>query len=523
MGAGGQSGNSESRRFDRRTLLAAALAGGGAAIVAAASRGDTAAAGAALARAAASTKPAGSDLGAVEHVVFLMQENRSFDHYFGTYPGVRGFDDHPAGKLGAFSQPWPGGRDSHLLPFHLNSASGIGECDHDLTHEWKPQHLCRGHGDNGAFVSTHTLPEYEGPQHGTETMGYYRRRDLPFYYALADAFTICDNYHCSVLGPTHPNRLMALSGTLDPTGQHGGPILLSFEDSAAVFSVSWDTMPEVLEDAGISWKVYNPAGSPYTPAFVEQHGMVITDAILYWFRQYSNPSSPLYQKAFLPIYPNDFARDVAQGTLPAVSWLIPPDGYDEHPPAPPALGEWYTSQVLKTLMSNPKVWAKTVVFHTYDENDGFFDHVPPPVPPAGTPGEYLSTTPLTSTAQGVDGPVGLGYRVPMTVISPFSRGGHVWSGVADHTSQLRFLEARFGVKAPNISDWRRRHTADLTGTLHMGHADVSRPRLPSTSRDQAADMAALGCTSADLVEAGSGQRTYPVPVHQSMPRQERRR
>jgi phospholipase C len=205
-----------------------------------------------------------------------------------------------------------------------------------------------------------------------------------------------------------------------------------------------------------------------------------------------------------------------------VSWLIPPLGYDEHPPAPPAMGEWYTSQVLRTLMSNPKVWAKTVVFHTYDENDGFFDHVPPPVPPPGTPGEYLPTTPLASTAQGVDGPVGLGYRVPMLVISPFSRGGHVSSEVADHTSQLRFLEARFGVKAPNISAWRRKHTGDLTSALHMGHAQVSVPRLPSTAHDQAADMAALGCTSLDLDEAGTGQPVYPVPRHQSMPRQERR-
>src|ERR1700752_2426945 len=134
-------------RFDRRTMLAAALATGGGAILAAASRGDRV--GAAMAQFAARTKPAGSDLGAIEHVVFLMQENRSFDHYFGTYPGVRGFDDHPSGKLGAFSQAGPGGRDSHLLPFHLNTKSGIGECTHDLTHDWLPQHLCRGNGDNG--------------------------------------------------------------------------------------------------------------------------------------------------------------------------------------------------------------------------------------------------------------------------------------------------------------------------------------------------------------------------------------
>jgi phospholipase C len=511
----------EGARFDRRALLRATLAAGGAGLVAAVS--GRAGTGAAAIAKASNTAPAGSDLGAIEHVVFLMQENRSFDHYFGSYPGVRGFNDHRAGHLGAFAQAWPGGRERTLLPFHLDTASGIGECTYDLDHSWKGQHLSRGPGDNSAFVATHTMAEYEGPEHGTLTMGYYRRSDLPYYYALADAFTICDNYHCSVFGPTHPNRLMALSGTIDPDGHAGGPVLLTNEDSHAVYSVSWDTMPEVLEDAGVSWKVYNPEGVLYTPGFIEQHGLVASDAVLPWFRQYSNPSSALYQKAFLPLYPSDFTSDVAHGTLPAVSWLIPPIGYDEHPPAPPAMGEWYTSQVLATLWSNPSVWAKTVVFMTYDENDGFFDHVAPPVAPPGTPGEYVSVSPLPGDASGVSGPVGLGYRVPMLVISPFSRGGHVASEVSDHTSQLRFLEARFGVRAPNVSAWRRRHTGDLTSTLHMGHGVVRRPVLPSTVHDQQASMAALGCSAGDLVGAGNGQPPYPVPAHQSMPRQERRR
>ena len=125
-------------RFDRRTMLAAALATGGGAILAAASQGQGA--GAAMAQYAARTKPAGSDLGAIEHVVFLMQENRSFDHYYGTYPGVRGFDDHPKNKLGNFAQAWPGGRDKTLLPFHLDTASGIGECTNDLDHSWPAEH-----------------------------------------------------------------------------------------------------------------------------------------------------------------------------------------------------------------------------------------------------------------------------------------------------------------------------------------------------------------------------------------------
>ncbi len=292
-------------------------------------------------------------------------------------------------------------------------------------------------------------------------MGYYERQDLPFYYALADAFTIGDNYHCSVLGPTHPNRLMALSGTVDPTGHAGGPVLETSSSPDVIYSAHWDTIPEVLEDAGVSWKVYNPTGSIYLPPFFEQHG-ILSDAILPYFAQYKNPSSALYQKAFLPQYPSDFAADVASGQLPAVSWLIPPAGYDEHPSAPPALGEYYTSQVLATLTSNPEVWSKTVLFHMYDENDGFFDHVPPPVPPAGTPGEYLTQHTLPSDAKGIRGPVGMSFRVPLLVISPFSRGGHVASQVFDHTSQMRFLEERFGVRAPNISAWRRKTAGDLT-------------------------------------------------------------
>ncbi len=186
-------------RFDRRTLLRVALATGGAAVLAAAERGGDAAKGPALALTqgeAASTKAAGSDLGAVEHVVFLMQENRSFDHYYGTLRGVRGFDDHPAGDLGVFAQRWPGGRDRTLLPFHLDSSSALGECTTDLDHSWHGEHLSRGPGDNSAFVATHVQPAFEGPENGVLTMGYYTRKDLPFYYALADAFTICDNYHC---------------------------------------------------------------------------------------------------------------------------------------------------------------------------------------------------------------------------------------------------------------------------------------------------------------------------------------
>src|SRR5580704_13629585 len=153
--------------LNRRTFIAAALAAGGGGLLAA--MGGEPGAGAATVRAASEVKAAGSDLGAIEHVVFLMQENRSFDHYYGTYPGARGFDDHPAHSLGVFSQKWPGGRDSHLLPFHLRANSGLGECTHDLDHSWRGQHLSRGHG-NADFVRTHTSHEFEGPVDGVLTM-----------------------------------------------------------------------------------------------------------------------------------------------------------------------------------------------------------------------------------------------------------------------------------------------------------------------------------------------------------------
>ncbi len=398
----------------------------------------------------------------------------------------------------------------------------MGECTNDLDHSWPAEHMSWGGGTNGAFVRTHVESVFQGPEHGVLTMGYYRRQDLPFYYTLADAFTLCDNYHCSVLGPTHPNRLMALSGTVDPTGAAGGPVLITNDSSQAIGSAHWDTMPEVLEDAGVSWKVYNPVGTGYSAPFIQQHGLLISDAILPYFSQYQNPSSSLYQKAFTPLYPNDFVSDIKSGQLPAVSWIIPPLGYDEHPSSPPALGEWFTSQVLAALVANPKVWSKTVLFHMYDENDGFFDHVPPPVAPQGTAGEYVTVSPLPDQADGMGGPVGMGFRVPMLVLSPFSRGGHVASEVFDHTSQLRFLEERFGVKAPNISSWRRHTAGDLTSTLHPRRSDPSMPKLPTTSKDQTANVLAEGCTKLSIVEAAPSiaMPNYPVPAHQTMPTQE---
>ena len=275
-------------------------------------------------------------------------------------------------------------------------------------------------------------------------------------------------------------------------------------------------MPEVLEDAGVPWKVYNPSGAQYQPG--SPVSMLVSDNIMLYFAACADPSSALYRKAFRPIFPADFAADVAADRLPAVSWVIPGIGYDGHPPAPMARSEALTHQVVSTLVANPQVWAKTALFVTYDENDGFFDHVPPPVAPPGTPGEYVTVSPLPPACGGAAGPIGLGMRVPMLVVSPFSRGGYVCSDVLDHTSQLRFLETRFGVPVPNLSSWRRKTTGDLTATVDTRHGDTSMPPLPATPDLPPSVLAQ--CTAQQLVELDTVDTPYPIPMPQTMPRQE---
>ena len=395
-------------RVSRRQVLAGGI--GGAAAVGLAALGGLQSSGADTVRRASKVQAAGTDLGAVEHVVFLMMENRSFDHFFGTMSGVRGFDDHPVGNNGAFAQSWPGGASPTLLPYRLNVKNSQSECTTDLNHSWLPQHQCWNGGAMDSFVSTHVSPSNEGPTVGPLTMGYYRKGDIPFMYDLANKFTICDNYHCSVMGPTHPNRLFHLSGTNDPDGVAGGPVLVTNSSPSEKFTASWETMPEVLDAASVSWRVYNPYGSNYDVS--SNSSMLLNDNVLQYFSQYENPASSLYQKAFTfygpnvagglgnPNGPDNFAQDVTAGQLPSVSWIIPPLGYDQHPPAPPQLGEWYIQQVLNTLVSNPAVWAKTVLFISWDENDGFFDHVAPPVAPPGPPVSTSPSAPCRRTPTG---------------------------------------------------------------------------------------------------------------------------
>ncbi len=463
--------------------------------------------------------PAGGDLGAIEHVVILMQENRSFDHYFGTYPGVRGFDDHRGGP-GVFKQA---SREGPVLPFHLDNATNQPMCAGGADvpiHDWAPQHQSWANGHMDKFVEVHSSRSYDGPAQGPLVMGYFTREDLPFYYALAEAFTICDAYHCSVIGPTMPNRLYGLSATIDPDGTAGGPVVETpgfHNAAAAIGSVHWETMFERLLADQVSWKFYQAPGSSVGNDLALATGF---NALLYFKQYVSDPSSELYQRAFLPVWPDEFVSDVAQGTLPKVSWVLPPLVDSEHASAAPTNGEKHVSLVLSTLVANPEVWAKTAVFLVYDENGGFFDHVAPPTAPKGTAGEELRR-PLPVDAAGIAGPIGLGFRVPAMVISPFSRGGHINSDVFDHTSLLRFLETRFGTKVPNLTVWRRKTVGDLSTTLDLGHGDPSVPPLPPlTAQLTRLDQECPANQSpASLLAPPPSLR---VPEVQRMPKQERR-
>ncbi len=450
-----------------------------------------------------------SKLTDIEHVVILIQENRSFDHYFGSYRGVRGFSEHSA----AFQQPDPANTTNSpvgkLLPFHLDTSQANAACTHDISHDWVPQHQSWDNGAMDGFVSSRLAINSND---AALSMGYYTRADIPYYYGLADAFTICDNYFCSAMGPTDPNRLYTMAASLDPDGKNGGPVLQTIVTNRAAFygRLTFTTMPEQLQARGISWKVYS---SPDETIL----GGILSDNVLSYFKNFQDPASVLHQNAFGPQFPADFLSDIAFGNLPQVSWLIGSILTSDHPPAPSLFGESILSLVVDALSANPILWAKTLLLVTYDENGGFFDHVAPVTAPPGTPGEYVTAPatpdPTVIGSPAITGPIGLGFRVPMLIISPFSRGGYVSSDLFDHTSVLRFLETRFGAEVPNLSAWRRATVGDLTSALNFKKPDQSTPTLPSPLPGN--QQAILQC-EANL----AGMVPYPVPATQTLPTQE---
>ncbi len=406
----------------------------------------------------------------VEHVVLLMQENRSFDHYFGTLSGVRGFNDPAAMTISngksVFYQPDPANPNGYLLPYHLDSLTSAAQIIPSMSHAWTVQHSAWNNGAMDNWVPAHIASD--GKKNGPYTMGYFTRDDIPFHYALADAFTVCDNYHSAVMGPTHPNRYMWMTGTVDPNGVAGGPAL---DNNAPAGTYSWSTYAESLQAAGVSWKFYHsPGGATGLPpiANMKQYQAVANDT-----------TSPLYINGLAPTPLGQFEYDALNDQLPTVSWLFPPTANDEHPARMPAAGAQYIASKIDAIAANPDVWAKTVFILSYDENDGLFDHVAPPVPPAGTPDEFVTkNSPAGTVGGGLQ--VGPGFRVPCIIVSPWTVGGYVASDVFDHTSQIQFLERITGVKSSNISGWRRETVGDLTSAFDFGHSGNDAPTLPDT-------------------------------------------
>ncbi|MGW2843572.1 phosphocholine-specific phospholipase C [Streptomyces sp. NPDC001274] len=441
-------------------------------------------------------------LGAIKHVVILMQENRSFDHYFGTLRGVRGFGDRnavelPGGKP-VFEQPAPAG--ASVLPFPVRDAAEAQKKDLQyigaLDHSWSGGGKAWAGGWMNGWVSAKTAA----------TMAYYDRRDLPLHYELADTFTVCDAYHSSIHSSTSPNRNHLWSGKTgnEPNGKRA--VGNDAYDEGTHPGYDWGTYAERLEKAGHSWRTYtewenftdNQIEFFATFKRVARKALARTGGHTYMESFYSairdaddaerqrlfglleegvatldKAERSLFERALRRVetgkLAEEFAKDVAAGTLPEVSYLVPSAADSEHPSvSSPVHSATIVYKILDALGKHPDVWRHTAVFINYDENDGFFDHVPPPVAPAEVTEE-----------QWEGKPTGLGVRVPMLVVSPWTVGGYVCSEVFDHTSVIRFLERWTGVKEPNIGAWRRTLTGDLTSAFDFTRArrrpEVERP------------------------------------------------
>ncbi|MFC0402127.1 phosphocholine-specific phospholipase C [Paraburkholderia rhizosphaerae] len=422
----------------------------------------------------------------VQHIVIFTQENRSFDHYFGKLRGVRGFNDRTAIRLPNGDPVWkqPTGR-SYILPFHISTSTTSATCAKAPSMSYLTDIAMWNKGRCNAW-NTARLPGLG--------MSYFSRDDLRFYYALADAFTICDQYYASTLTPTNPNRLYLVSGS---SGLSAGfePALDNAEPTRGY---QWQTVGEMLESAGVSWRVYQQPDN-------------FDDNALALFHNFKSapPASALYRKGMATVddIAQAFASDAKSGRLPQVSWIVAPAALSEHANYHPQAGEDLSARLLAALAANPEVWSRSVFLLNYDEPGGFFDHVPPPTPPGG---DAEGKTTVATAGEIYDGlPIGLGFRVPMTVISPWSRGGYVCSEVFDHTSVIRFIERRFRLHCKNISAWRRSICGDLTSAFNFNKPEPGWPALPDTRAYVA--RANLQCSSLP---------TPMVPAVQSMPKQE---
>ncbi|MFF0966033.1 phosphocholine-specific phospholipase C [Streptomyces sp. NPDC003703] len=485
-----------------------------------------------LHQAMAAPMPRGG-LRAIEHVIVLMQENRSFDNYYGTLKGVRGFGDRTPLRLpsgdSVFEQPRAQG--GKVLPFSARRAAvdaGRKESDiqylGSLAHGFSDANQARGKGWWNDWVAAKTQ----------STMAFYDRQDIPLQYELADRFTICDSYFCSVYGSTNPNRLYLWSGKTgyEPDGVNRAVTNAAYDYNHAGYD--WTTYPERLEAAGVSWQIYQEwdnftdnAVEYFRPwkeigrkilakvtgkyATTEQFydslpGMTVaqrTTALAEFQRgvdALTEAERRLFRRGAYRSEPDTLVdrirSDIKAGTLPKVSWVVPTAALSEHPSSSTPVGSAnLVYDLLDAIASDPKTWSKTALFINFDENDGYFDHVPAPVAPkpaSGNGDDWFNGN-----------PVGPGPRVPMTVVSPWTVGGFVSSEAFDHTSVIRFLEKWTGVHEPNISDWRRSVFGDLTSAFDF-HRGQRQPQVEQPGP----------------VPAAVGRWNPVPPKEQALPRQE---
>jgi len=471
----------------------------------------------------------------VQHIVILMQENRSFDHYFGAMRGVRGFGDRFPIPLESGERVFHQSDGEKVVPpYRADRKTTDAAFINGTPHNFPDTQAAWNQGKYGFW------PLFKTPY----SMAYYTREEIPFQYAMAEYFTICDAYYCSIATGTDPNRIVFWSGAgWDPEKQAAGinctdadsePVNLrcwikgTMPDPGYTYqgnAFKWPTIPDVLQQAGISWRIYQDPNDNWTGAM---HGCLAFES----FRN-AKPGDPIYENGMRHWSLEDLANDVKNNTLPQVSWILPSQSNSEHPGAPssPYRASDFTHQVLSAITSNPEVWSKTVFFLTFDENDGLFDHLPAPAVPsynldgtlagkstidvAGmyfhndkddlddleTPRVYIDKR---DTISGNIRPWGMGPRVPMYILSPWSKGGWVYSGVADHTSVGQFIEKRFDVKIPAISDWHRAVSSDLTSAFNfLSPNDPKLPAMPDTSPFEQWDAASRQLPKAKAPEQPS--------------------
>ncbi len=393
----------------------------------------------------------------IDTVVVLVMENHSFDNYFGqlgkylnrsdiespppgaSNPAIAGQgsdagtdagDDGGSGDGGATD----GGDGGAPQTFPYTHASHL--CTLDTNHEWDGTHLEYDDGKMDGFVQANEgwdkgkLTGSADPSlaSGARAMVYYDQTDLPFYYDLAKDFAIADHYHCSVLGPTWPNRMYVYAATSFGRTTNDFPDL-----SAYPFPDNDASILDELEKRHVDWWLYTD--SPPTAAVV--HGIALGS------RYGRIPTRSVA----------NFMSDAAAGTLPQVTFLDPdtthegPKDNDEHPPAQIQIGQKFVSDVVHAVMTSPQ-WAHIALFVTWDEHGGFYDHVPPP--PACAPDDKTPVKGDNSPETGAFDRYGV--RVPFILVSPYAKKGYVGHATYDHTSITRFIEAKFKVPALTARD-----------------------------------------------------------------------